>query len=504
MGLSGTDVKIKLDPIPIKYHNFKGTDYAKKYFEKLKEKQNRVLVYFDPDIDGLISGFLVCRYLNRLGIGFSWKLNSNREHGFKIPYEKLKDLDIIAVDFQISEAEVKNILQTGCNILNMDHHENGDKFIAIGYKGKIGVVINNQYPFEEEDSRYLSGAGVVFEVLRQIDPTFDTVENRALVGLTLLSDVRDIENENAKGYLIDLFTHKCKGYIGYLIDSTKPEIDYGMGVPRLDRNYVDYTLSPIINSCLRFNQEDMVMKYIMGSNYIDKTYKTKQQDLVNEMLSCAKMTDYEHLRIVVVSEADFLFNEYKDLLSNFIGLVANRFLDGVHSVIACLMTPEGQFKRASFRGRVNGGGYLDELLKTGLIRGAGHGSAFGVFWLDLSDESCKKLSSICGNVDGLDVSKPKVEYVKNMSVFSAVKGFNIGIGNMFCLAQNRTKVKYIGENIVKKRDTGRYVEWEVDGIQVKCFDNALHPSKNLILPMCERNYIYYYLEDEVDNFSFDD
>ena len=142
MGLSGTDVKIKLDPIPIKYHNFKGTDYAKKYFEKLKEKQNRVLVYFDPDIDGLISRFLVCRYLNRLGIGFSWKLNSNREHGFKIPYEKLKDLDIIAVDFQISEAEVKNILQTGCNILNMDHHENGDKFIAIGYKGKIGVVIN--------------------------------------------------------------------------------------------------------------------------------------------------------------------------------------------------------------------------------------------------------------------------------------------------------------------------------------------------------------------------
>lgn len=499
MGLSGTNSRAVLKPIDIKYHIFRGVEFAKKYFEMLKKRGKKVLVYFDPDIDGLISGWFVCRYLDSIGLDYYWKLNKNREHGFKIPYGELKGLDIIAVDFQISATEVKEILKAGSSILNMDHHENGDKFISYSYKnGKCGVVINNQYPFEEEDSRYLSGAGVVFEVLRQIDSSFDTVENRALVGITLLSDDRDIENINARGYLIDLFTHRYKGYIKFLIDSTKPERDYGMGVPRLDRNYVDYTLSPIINSCLRFNKTEMVMKFIVEGASIDKSYREKQQRLEREMVKSSIMTEYPSLRIVIVNESDFALSEYSDVLSNFIGLVANKFLDGVHSVIACLMNSQGQLKRASFRGRVNGLSYLSELLKTGLIRGAGHESAFGVFWVDLSNESCEKLSDVCGKLDGAKVEKRKIEYVNNMSVFTAVKGYNIGIENMFCLARHRTKIKYTGEKVQKRQYSDRYIEWDIDGVQVKCFNPDLDPQKNLILPMCERGYIYYYLEDDIE------
>ena len=497
MSLSGTK-KTDISPISIRYHRFKGTDMAEKFIRMLKTKRRPVLVYFDPDIDGLIAGFLVCRYLKSKGIDFVWKLNQNRGHGFKIPFERLKGLgiDIIAVDFKISSKEVKGILKSGSNILNIDHHLNGDEFIGWGYGGKIGLVINNQYPFEDEDSRYLSGAGVVFEVLREIDKDFDTVENRALVGLTLLSDVRNIENNNAKGYLIDLYTHKYKGYIGYLIDGTKGEKDYGVGVPRLDRNYVDYVLSPTINSCLRFNQNDMVMNFILGSGYIDKSFKAKQRDLVNEMMKVGKMKDFDSLRVVTIWESDFEGSEYFDELSNFIGLVASRYLDGKHSVIACLLKTDGTFRRASFRGYLNGGLYIGSMNATGLIYGEGHESAFGVIWMDLSERSCKELDRVCCEVDKSYRKSSNVVYVENMSVFSSVKGYNIGVENMFCLSQNRTWLKYTGSKIVRKFYTSKYTEYELDGIQVKCFDPDLDPRKDLILPMCERGYVFYYLQKE--------
>ena len=42
-----------------KIHHFKGTDSLKDKILKMREP---ILVYMDPDVDGVMSGFLVCRY----------------------------------------------------------------------------------------------------------------------------------------------------------------------------------------------------------------------------------------------------------------------------------------------------------------------------------------------------------------------------------------------------------------------------------------------------------
>ena len=259
---------------------------------------------------------------------------------------------------------------------------------------------------------------------------------------------------------------------------------------------MDYVLSPTINSCLRFNQNDMVMNFILGSGYIDKSFKAKQRDLVNEMMKVGKMKDFDSLRVVTIWESDFEGSEYFDELSNFIGLVASRYLDGKHSVIACLLKTDGTFRRASFRGYLNGGLYIGSMNATGLIYGEGHESAFGVIWMDLSERSCKELDRVCCEVDKSYRKSSNVVYVENMSVFSSVKGYNIGVENMFCLSQNRTWLKYTGSKIVRKFYTSKYTEYELDGIQVKCFDPDLDPRKDLILPMCERGYVFYYLQKE--------
>lgn len=140
----------------IKIHKFRGSELIEEFFEK-RFKGSSVLVYFDPDVDGLVAGYLACRALSSRGISFSWYINSHREHGFKLPLDRVKGMNIFCVDFLITDSEIKDLVDAGCNILSIDHHDNGENFIEYSSNGKKGIVINNQYLCEEESSRYLSG-----------------------------------------------------------------------------------------------------------------------------------------------------------------------------------------------------------------------------------------------------------------------------------------------------------------------------------------------------------
>lgn len=480
--------------IGLKNHTFKGTDKAKDILESFIDSGN-IVVYLDPDVDGLLSGILVMRYLISRGVDFKWYINSNREHGWTLDFDKAKNHNIIAVDFLLNPDELKSIVNNNVNILSIDHHENVDEFIEYtSDSGNYGIVINNQYPFEDEDGRYLSGAGVVFEVLREIDNDFDTEENRAIVGITLLSDVRQIENKYARGYLNILYNHKCKGYIGYLIENTIGERDYGFGVPRMDRNYVDFKFSPAINSCLRFNQEDHVVKFLMGSGFLNLDYREAQKNLVRNIQDSVLIKDYSHLRVCYFMEEDVI-PEYRDVLSSFVGLVASKFLDGKRSVICYVISKkDGKpfLRRASFRGNINGLEYRRELL--GTINGLGHGSAFGIKEMMPSHDLFKKANIICSKVEMGSHYKKNITDVLNLSFFVNRKGFEYGERNMYLLTQNRLYLRYIGRNIERKRTGGNYAEYSVDGVSVLCFENDVDFSNGLILPINERGMLCMYLE----------
>ena len=482
----------------IKMHIFRGSELIEEFFET-RFKDSVVLVYFDPDVDGLISGLLACRALAMKGIKFTWYINSRREHGFKIPIEKVKGMNILCVDFLITELEIKSLVEAGCNILSIDHHDNkssGGKFIEYSYNGKKGIVINNQYSFEEESSKYLSGAGVLFEsMIPYFGDSLNTRENRALVGLTLLTDIRNIENINARLYLQDLYTHPYKGYIGYLLDNTLGDVDYTFGVPRLDRNYVDFSFSPILNSCLRFNRQDDVVEFILGSGVIDKNYHTMQKELVSNLTEQARVVQFSNLNVVIVDSSSFKGTMYEEHLSSFIGLLASRYLDGKRSVIAYLVDGK-EVVRASFRGRVNGLDYLDELTK--YVNGVGHGSAFGIKNLKPSkalfegiNEECKKLE---------ESENFTVNYVKasNLSMLANSKAYDMGIENIYCLSQNRTYILYTGSNIKERRSGSNYKEYSVDGVSVLSFNTDLDPRKDLILPIIERGVLCFYLNKSSD------
>lgn len=476
-------------------HRFKGTDI----FKEMVSSFNNIIVYFDPDVDGMIAGYFVCKYITSMGKTFKWYVNSNRSHNWGIPLEKIKGYDIIAVDFMIPEKQLKDIVTSGSNIISMDHHVNQDDFIDITVNGKRGAVINNQYPFEPENGRYLSGAGVVFETLSAIDASFNTEENRALVGLTLLSDVCNIENDLAKEYLTTLYNHKYKGYIKYLIDGTMGDKDWGFGVPRLDRKFVEFKFSPAVNACLRFNRESDVVKFFLGIGKLDLTYREKQKELVKKMLKIVEVREFEKSKVVFLNDWDESISYYSDVLSNFIGLIASRYLDGKKSVIAYLISKDLKgnkyVKRASFRGYINGIDYLKATKD--LIEGIGHQSAFGVLNLKPRKDLFRKVSDACGKIEEGYVTTNTITPTTNLAIFANRFGRTYANFNMFCLAQNSKYVRYVGSNIKVLVNGDSFQKYKVDGIEVKCFNSNLNFSNGLIYPILERGYINYYLQAEV-------
>lgn len=474
-----------------KIHRFIGAEKAKELFDSLGSE---VVVHFDPDVDGCVAGYLVCRFLRMKGKRFRWFINDNREHGWGIPIRKLNCLDVIAVDFLINKSTLRNIVDSGSNVISIDHHVNSKNIIEYSSRnGKGGIVINNQYDSEEVDSRYLSGAGVVYELLCSLYPEFESAENRALVGLTLLSDVRDIENLYARDYLYELYNYKMKGYVGYLISNTLGR-DFSFGVPRLDRNYVDYKFSPAINSALRFNRGTMVVEFFLGSGELDLDFRNAQKELVRMICEKAHVVDFSHLRVCFFYEKDIVV--YKDVLSSFVGLVASKHLDGVHSCICYMISTDNEgnpyVKRASFRGNINGLPYLREL--DGVLKGVGHESAFGIKSLVPSKSLFRECNKRVALVERKANYSKKIIELSSLSFFMNDVGRKIAVENMYCLVQNRQYIKYNGKNIKKKRGNSKYTEYMVDGYIVMCFDNSIDFENGLILPIVERGMLSMYLE----------
>lgn len=475
----------------IKNHIFQGVDLVKDLIYSF----NNVIVYFDPDVDGCIAGLLVCRFCVKHNIKFQWYINKNRSHDWTLPLEKVSGKDIIAVDFIITSVQVMNICDAGCNIVSMDHHVNGENLIQYESDyGTSGVVVNNQYTNEDADGRYLSGAGVVFETLIQLDPEFNTKENRALVGITLLSDVRDIENPLAEGYLYTLYTHKYRGYIKYLIDFTIGEKDYGFGVPRMDRGYVDYKFSPAINACLRFGEEEQVVNFFLGSHVLDLTCREKQKQLVKDISEKLKVINFKHLRVCYFYEKDFI--EYAKVLSSFVGLVASKHLDGQSRSVICYLisgnSPEEyQLKRASFRGNINGLDYQNALGV--LFKCLGHKSAFGIKEMRPTKDTFVKANEIVSRVEVESNYHREIREITNLS-FMVNKIFKVAEDNLYLLSQNQIYYKYLGKNIKKHRSGANYVEYSVDGIPVMCFDKNVTFENGYIVPILERGFINFYLQ----------
>lgn len=476
-------------------------------------KSSKFLVYYDPDIDGLVSGSIAQRFLREGGFNSEYYINQNRGHGFKISDEdidKLKGYTIIAVDFSMGQEEFEKLTSRGINVICIDHHHVNDKGSPLYVKHENGceaILINNQYSFEPEEWRFLSGAGMVFYALGSIyPPMLEDDELKALVGLTLLSDIREIENDNAKYFLDYTFdTNLDSNLIKYFLDITKPEKDYGFGEVVFDRNFIDYVFSPKLNALLRFNKTVEAVMLINGaldleySKYL-QDFRDMQKKIIDGIIDgCSDLLELDNLNLKYIYGDAFYYGDYD--VSNFIGVACSKIREFTgKTTVVIVLNRDNTIRRGSLRGNFDNVDYL------GIFRGehvvcAGHKGAFGIISMN-GDEDFKLISDtigICEQEAFTNQYEGRIKNVNNLKLFVDTMGGvvcrDMAHKNNYLRDSKRIYIKYTGEN-VKRYQKGKMWEYDIDGIKVKCFDEELNLENGLILPLEERGYIQFYLRRE--------
>ena len=465
------------------------------------------------------------------GLQYRYYVNDNRYHGLRLSPQQLKGYLLIAADFSISEQEVKDLVDNDVAVLSTDHHDIQNK--AIDYTGSTaeGIVINNQYIFEPEDNRYNSGAGVFYELICELYPEFKTDVRDALVGITLLSDIRPLENPKAKYYLKKLFNADVNDeYLGYLIRSTNTS-DFGFGAVKLDRNYVDFTLSPKINSMLRFNKTKESVAFILGYGLKADDYKDKQKSFIKVMLERALYLQLPHIHIIVFDVKNFEDWSEADI-TNFVGYAVSRHKDSngnISSFGFCISG--GTVTRGSFRGRYSDLSYVRTFKNLGLDV-HGHSNAFGLHSFTPSKELWQELNDAVADLEANHKLTETILPVTNLSIFNVQRGREVAENNCYVRGMYRTYLDYNGTNvkIVKQnfifeefssedyasnrlpdklvkgtkykyvmglngKPQCSYIEYSIDGRPVKSFGTYLEDG--LLLPMLDKGYIVYYVHAKI-------
>lgn len=461
------------------------------------------LVYYDPDIDGGVSGRLACQFLDAFQKSYSVYINENRMHGFKLTQSDVASLrgkTVIVVDAGMTRAELEWITDSGVNVINIDHHHINEKefvFVTSKLTGAQGVIINNQYDFEPEKWRFLSGAGVVFFVVNSLYPNLFGNDEKALVGLTLLSDVRPLGSDEANEFLTVTYTH-ASPLVNYLIDLTKPDFDFGFGVQTFDRNFIDYTFSPKINSLFRLNKGYEAIKVFNGS-YTEKAdldvYRAVQNIICEDILRNLEGVSGSNLEVQSVPH-DLALTHQNYSITNCVGLAASKHLTATNRTTLLYVEKDGQVLRGSVRGLCEDVDYLDIFRSFG-FDAEGHAGAFGVKGFDKTSVDLVGLNEAIATAEHGYAERKytnRVLEVNNLNFFMSSRNVAVANYNNFVRDSSRVLLKYTGSSIVETK-RGKMTEFTVDGVKVMSFEEGLTPLNGLIMPLQERGkYINFYLK----------
>lgn len=468
-----------------------------------------------------------------LGLKYSYYVNEDRFHGFQLSIKSLRGYLLIAADFTITEEELKCLVDNDVVVLSTDHHDCQSSFIDIKGETAEGIVINNQYPFEPEDNRYQSGAGVFYELICSIYPEFESKERKALVGVTLLSDVRQIENSKARSYLQTTYSiDSTEGYIHYLITSImRTTTDFTFGVPKLDRNFIDYNLSPCINALLRFNRTSEAVDFILGKGLATTSFRDKQKTLILEMESKIQVLKLPNLNIIAVNGLDFL--DYNVKISSFIGLLCSSYKDKNSNVSTLgFVFENGKIVRTSFRGKYDDVHYLSGF-KNLNINAKGHPNAFGIPDFNPTEDLWVQLSDTVTDMESMHTQTVTIIDSTNLMFTLTQRGASIASENCYVRDMYRTYIKYKGSNAKIIKQTYRYlpftdedyrngvkpdkiehgdsfkyqldldgnpvvkyIEYQIDGRKVKSFGVTI--EEGVILPILEKGYMQLYLRSPLN------
>lgn len=308
-------------------------DLAVKRIDSALNKDQKVWIYGDYDVDGTTSVALMFSFLRQFIADIDYYVPDREKEGYglssqaiDLAIEKKVNL-IITLDCGIrSVALIEKAKQAGIDFIVCDHHEVGDQI-----PNAVAVLDAKRpdcnYPYKE-----LSACGVGFKLTQALctfwelpmDMAFDSLD---MVAVSIASDLVPITGENrvlAYHGLIKLEENPTKGL--------KTIMEKFMSQRDIDITNIVFMIGPRINAAGRIASANAAVKLLLADNTIDAEdlsaelnkfntiRRTLDQGITEEALNMlAKDAAYPEMKSTVVFSPSW----HKGV----VGIVASRLME---------------------------------------------------------------------------------------------------------------------------------------------------------------------------------
>lgn len=330
----------ELEPTRQRFNWTEMTELAETVLFELNTRQPTIGVLYDPDVDGLMSGFILKDYLERVGYTVKRHMNKGKVHGLKqeaMDWVRREDIDFLfIVDAGSGDADTMNELaREGRRVVVLDHHDYESQPLLEGVD-----IVNAMHHDEVKD---LSGCAVVYYFIEEVAKYYEqtvTLYER-YVGVTILSDICSMRTHENRYFVQQAFNAVGSGYLFNYFDF------YGSY-----SSYISYKLVPHFNAMIRCDLVDEAMH--LSDHFERRTFKKEmarftdvkqhQKERVEQVKTLGEEIQLPGLFIKLRGPQDEDFRPFN-------GLVANQYMSELgSSVIVAEYNPDSDAFEGSFRG----------------------------------------------------------------------------------------------------------------------------------------------------------
>lgn len=398
--------------------DFKDMDRAVKRIIKAIQKNEKIYIYGDYDVDGITSVSLLYLALSELGANIDYYIPL-RDDGYGLNKDAIKSLKdngadlIISVDCginSIEEIELANELNL--DFIITDHHE------ITGELPKALAVINPKRDENKYEFKYLAGVGTAFMLvmaLFQEKNMQNALEKYMdIVAIGTVADIVPLISDNRKFVKKGLKTFNQTKWIGLkqLFRKIFPD-DYE------NRNYsaydIGYILAPIFNAAGRLEDAKNAVKLFLEED----AFKCLQiiDELLQNNLDRKEIQKKIFEKSINEVEQKELYNRNLILVANknfhhgVIGIVASKILEKYYSPTIIMEIKEDEGIATASCRSIDGLNIVDCLNSVAdiLIKYGGHSGAAGfTISIDKIDEFYERIDKYISENFELDIFNKKI------------------------------------------------------------------------------------------------
>ena len=430
-----------------KLHNpylMKGMEEAVERIRLAILKREKIIIFGDYDVDGVLSVVILRRALERLGADVDYFIPDRLKYGYGIKEEFIDIVRdrkaglVISVDCGIKAVPfARRAKAEGIDMIITDHHLPGDTLPEA--KAILNPVLENSgYP-----DKGLAGIGVVFKLIQALSGEEEMASQLAhylkFVSIGTIADVSELKGENrlfVKNGLEDLGADSDVG-LSSLLDIC------GLRGRKVSVGDVGFRIGPRINAAGRMGLADLAVRLFLSDSWEESSEIAAHLDSLNAKRQKVQERTYNQALNMIQSKGldkryKFLILGCEDWHRGVVGIVASKLKDFFHRPVL-LFTYED--KRACGSGRSISEFPIIECLdecKDLLSTYGGHSMAVGcvlplekmtvfkesvnaIANVRLSDEDLKRKVYIDTKIEFSDISPDFLENYYRLSPF--------GVGN---------------------------------------------------------------------------